>query len=183
MQNAPDPSGFDAKAEVGLSDTAHTGEPNEEVHAMLNLPVSGTFAVRMNAGYSYDAGFINQPNLYALNSAGAPLAAEPGNLFSPPVIYDKDHTNDYKYTNARLAALWRPSDAFHAQLSYYYQLGTAGGFPYVATSDLAYTQPISPLTQYLGPPNELQLYPATLPGGITRLSNADNALDLSLIHI
>jgi outer membrane receptor protein involved in Fe transport len=177
VQNAPDPSGFDAKAEVGLSDTAHTGEPNEEVHAMLNLPVSGTFAVRMNAGYSYDAGFINQPNLYALNSAGAPLAAEPGNLFSPPVIYDKDHTNDYKYTNARLAALWRPSDAFHAQLSYYYQLGTAGGFPYVATSDLAYTQPISPLTQYLGPPAELALYPATVPPGAGRLSNADNALD------
>jgi iron complex outermembrane receptor protein len=177
VQNAPDPSGFDAKVEVGVGDTAHTGEPNEEVHGMLNLPVSSTFAVRINGGYSYDAGFINQPNLYALNSAGAPASAEPGNLFSPPVIYDKDHTNDYKYSNARISALWQPSDAFHAQLSYYYQLGTAGGFPYVATSDLAYTQPISPLTQYLGPPAVLQLYPATVPSGAGRLSNADNALD------
>src|SRR5580704_13726147 len=56
VQNAPDPSGFDSKAEVGLSDTQHTHAPNEEVNGMLNLPLSSTFAVRMNAGWSYDAG-------------------------------------------------------------------------------------------------------------------------------
>jgi len=177
VQNAPDFSGFDAKVQLGISDTDDTGAPNEEVHAMINIPVSDTLAIRANGSWTYDAGYINQPNLYALNSAGEPVSAQPGNLLSPPVIYDKNHTNDYEYHTGRVAALWKPSDSFHAQLSYYYQLGTAGGFPYVAQNSLAYTQPISPLTQYLGPPNELQLYPATLPGGITRRSNADNALD------
>src|SRR5580658_1155230 len=90
VQNAPDPSGFDARAEVGAGDTEHTHAPNEEVSGMLNIPLSDTFAVRVNAGWSYDAGFINQPNLYALNSAGEPIAAQPGNLFSPPEIYGKD---------------------------------------------------------------------------------------------
>jgi outer membrane receptor protein involved in Fe transport len=177
VQNAPDLTGFDAKVQLGVGKTDDTGAPNEEVHAMINIPVSDTIAIRANGSWTYDAGYINQPNIYALNSAGAPLAAQPGNLFSPPVTEDKTHTNDYEYHTGRVAALWKPNDAFHAQLSYYYQLGTAGGFPYIAQNSLAYTQPISSLTQILGPPNELQLYPATLPGGITRLSNADNALD------
>ena len=40
VQNAPDPSGFDAKTEVGMSDTQHTDAPNEDVNGMLNLPLS-----------------------------------------------------------------------------------------------------------------------------------------------
>src|SRR6204780_4791066 len=73
VQNAPDPSAFDAKVEVGISDTLHTHAPNEEVNGMLNIPLSDTFAVRLNASWADDAGFINQPNLYALDSAGAPV--------------------------------------------------------------------------------------------------------------
>ena len=86
--------------------------------------------MRLNAGWTYDAGFINQPNLYVLTPAGAPIAAQPGNLLSPPVTYSKDGTNDYHYRSARISALWKPSDEFHAQLSYYYQLLHApAGFP------------------------------------------------------
>jgi iron complex outermembrane receptor protein len=175
VQNAPDPSGFDAKVQVGLSDTAHTGEPNEDVSGMLNLPLGDTLAVRMNAAYTYDAGFINQPNLYRLDASGAPLAAQPGNLLSAPEIYAEDHVNDYIYKSARIAALWKPNDEFHAQLSYYYQLGTAGGFPYVATSRLAYTQPIS--ARNLPARSLTSLFPATVPAGVDTLSNADNGPD------
>ena len=177
VQNAPDPSGFDAKFQLGVSDTDDTGAPNGDASGMINIPLSDTLAIRANGSWSYNAGYINQPNLFVLNSAGAPAAAQPGNVFSPPAIYGQSHVNDYQYHTGRIAALWKPSESFHAQLSYYYQLGTAGGFPYIAQNSLAYTQPISPLTQYLGPPNELQLYPATLPDGITRLSNADNGPD------
>jgi outer membrane receptor protein involved in Fe transport len=181
VQNAPDPTGFDAKLEVGASETAHTNTPNEEVSGMLNLPLSDTLAVRMNAGLSYDAGFINQPNLYVLNSSGVPVSAEPGNLFSPPVISGRDHVNDYQYRSARIAMLWKPNEDFHAQLSYYYQYDTAGGFPYVATSAAAYTTPISPITQPSGtfsnPPLVSPLYPATVPAGADRYSNADYGTD------
>ncbi len=181
VQNAPDPKAFDAKVELGLSDTAHTSQPNEDVSGMLNIPLSDTFAVRMNAGFTYDAGFINQPNLYVLDSSGVPVSAQPGNLFSPPETYAKDHVNDYQYRSARISALWKPSDELKAQLSYYYQLDTAGGFPYVATSAAAYTQPISPITQPAGtftnPPLLLQLYPATVPAGADRLSSAGYATD------
>ncbi len=132
VQNAPDPSGFDARAEAGLSKTDHTHALNQDYSGMLNLPITDTFAVRLNASWTADAGFINQPNLYVLNAAGGPIAAQPGNLFSPPETYSKDGTNAYGYRSARIAALFKPNDAFKAQLSYYYQVSTGDGFPWSA---------------------------------------------------
>jgi outer membrane receptor protein involved in Fe transport len=132
VQNAPDPAGFDARAEAGVSKTDHTHALNENVSGMLNLPLSDTFAVRLNASWTDEAGFINQPNLYVLDSSGAPIAAEPGNLFSPPETYARDGTNAYGYRTARVAALWKPSDTFKAQLSYHYQISTADGFPWTS---------------------------------------------------
>ncbi len=132
VQNAPDPSAFDATAEAGLSKTAHTHALNEDIKGMVNLPLSDTLAVRMNASWSDDAGYINQPNLYALNAAGAPIAAQAGNLLSPPQTYSRDGTNSYGYRTAHISALWQPSDVFKAQLSYFYQVSTADGFPYAS---------------------------------------------------
>jgi iron complex outermembrane receptor protein len=69
VQNAPDPSGFDAKGEAGMSDTAaHArGERRCERHAE---PAALRHLRRaLNGSYTDDAGFINQPNLYVLNAA------------------------------------------------------------------------------------------------------------------
>ncbi|HEY4340663.1 MAG TPA: TonB-dependent receptor [Steroidobacteraceae bacterium] len=179
IQHAPDPTGFDAKVDATISDTQHTGAPNENVSGMINIPLSETFAVRGNASFSHDAGFINQPNLFALDSNGAPIAAQPGNLFSAPEFYGRDHVNDYGYTTARISALWKPSDAFRAQLSYYHQLSTAQGYPYAATSTAAFNMPISPNTQpggtFTNPPLAPQLYSESVPSGIDRLSDAENS--------
>ena len=180
VQNAPDPSGFDAKVETGLSKTAHTHSVNDDVSGMLNLPVTDTFAVRLNASYTDDAGFINQPNLYVLNSAGIPEAANPASpLTSAPLKYSQDGVNSYEYRTARVAALWKPNEDFHAQLSYYYQVASAGGFPYVATSSLAYTQPIRAANQPSGttPPILPQLYTSAVPPGVDSLSSATNSLE------
>ncbi|HEV7611579.1 MAG TPA: TonB-dependent receptor [Steroidobacteraceae bacterium] len=132
VQKAPDPRAFDAKIETGTSDTAHTHHLNYEVTGMLNLPVSETIALRLNAGYTAEAGFIDQPNLYALDASGAPIAAQPGNLLSPPVTYSKRGVNSYLYRTARAAVSWKPNDDFRAQLSYHHQLSTADGYPYAA---------------------------------------------------
>jgi outer membrane receptor protein involved in Fe transport len=180
VQNAPDPGGFDAKVETGLSKTAHTHSVNDDVSGMLNLPVTDTFAVRLNASYTDDAGFINQPNLYVLNSAGTPVAANPASpLTSPPSKYSEDGVNSYQYRTARVAALWKPNEEFRAQLSYYYQVASAGGFPYVATSSLAYTQPIRAANQPAGttPPVLPQLYNSAVPPGVDSLSSATNSLE------
>jgi outer membrane receptor protein involved in Fe transport len=132
VQNAPDPSQFDASAETGLSKTRHTHALNEDARAMVNLPLSDTVAVRLNASWSDQAGFINQPSLYVLDATGAAVSAQPGNLYSPPEIYSKDGTNSYGYRNAHISILYKPGDEFKAQLSYYYQLSTGNGFPWAS---------------------------------------------------
>ena len=130
VQNAPDPSGFDAKAEVGASKTDHTHAVNDDFSGMLNLPVTDTFAVRLNASFTDQAGFINQPNLFVLGANGVPVPQVPGNLLSPPKEYGEDGVNSYGYRTARVAALWKPNEQFHAQLSYYYQVSNGNGYPY-----------------------------------------------------
>src|SRR5713226_537140 len=138
--NAPDPSGFDAKGEVGLSKTAHTHTTNEDVSGMINLPLSDTFAVRINAGASDDAGFINQTNLYVLGSSGVPVLSQPTTPSNPvglnpqiaPKTYSQEGVNSYQYRNARISMLWKPNDELKAQLSYYFQRSTANGFPYAS---------------------------------------------------
>jgi outer membrane receptor protein involved in Fe transport len=181
VQNAPNPSGFDAKVEAGMSDTVHTEAPNEDVNAMINVPLSDTFAIRANAGLTNDAGFINQPNLYALDGSGVPIAAQPGNLFSPPEIIEKKGVNSYQYRSARFAALWKPSDGFKAELSYYYQTGDAAGYPYIATNPAGYNRPINPANLPVGPftnpPALTQLYNLPAPPGIDQLSSPENIPD------
>ena len=179
VQNAPDPSGFDSKGEVGLSKTSHTHALNEDINGMVNLPLSDTFAVRVNASWTDDAGFINQPNLYVLNASGVPITSDPLHpLTGTPVKYSEDGVNSYEYRTARVSALWKPSDELKAQLSYYYQIASAGGFPYVATSSLAYNQPIAQ------PPGVLpQLYEAPVPPGVDRLSSATNSLENTKDHV
>lgn len=177
--NAPDPSAFDAKLEAGASDTAHTHAINDDFNAMVNLPVTDTFAVRVNGSFTDDAGFINQPNLYKL-SGGVPITGNPGNpLTETPVKYAEDGTNSYAYRTARVAALWKPNDDLKAELAYYYQVAGANGFPYAATSSAAYNMPISTATQPANttPPLESQLYNAPVPAGVDRLSSATNSLE------
>ncbi len=190
--NAPDPSGFDAKAEAGLSKTAHTHTTNEDINGMINLPLSETLAVRINAGASDDAGFINQTNLYVLDSSGVPELSQPTTPGNPvglqiaPKTYSQDGVNSYQYRNGRVALLWKPSEDFKAQLSYLYQRSTANGFPYIATGPLAFTQPIAAANQFLpngtqtpasSPPVLLSLAPGTVPAGTDRLTAASNSLE------
>ena len=130
VQNAPDPTGFDAKVDVGTSKTSHTHAVNDDVNGMLNLPISDTFAVRLNASFSNQAGFINQPNLFVLDPSGVPVASTPGDILSQPEKYSRDGVNSYGYRSARIAALWKPNEDFHVQLSYYYQRSTGNGYPY-----------------------------------------------------
>ncbi len=132
VQNAPDLHAFDARAEAGASDTAHTHTINYDVNGMLNLPITESLALRLNAGYTDEAGFINQPQLYVLNSSGAPASVQPGNLLSAPQTMVQDGVNSNLYRTARAALLWKPNEDFHAQLSYYHQQSSADGYPYAA---------------------------------------------------
>src|SRR5579883_1026538 len=132
VQKAPDLSGFDARAEAGVSDTAHTHDLNDDFKGMINIPLGESAALRLNASYEGEAGFIDQPNLYVLDASGAPVPAQPGNLLSAPKTYSAQGVNSYIYRTLRAAALWKPSESLSAQLNYYHQQASADGYPYAA---------------------------------------------------
>jgi outer membrane receptor protein involved in Fe transport len=190
VQNAPDPSAFDAKVEAGMSKTNHTHATNQDVSGMLNLPLSDTLAVRISASWTDDAGFINQPNLDVLTASGAPVAQQPGNLLSPAETYSKDGTNSYGYRTARVAALWKPSDEFKAELSYHYQVSTANGFPYAAPEYGVKNLTSADLTQ-ASTYDKVDLFSLTLEGDLgfaTLTSNSsyahhDNQSSSDLTHL
>ena len=129
--------------------------------------------------FTHDAGFINQPNLFVLDSSGAPVAAQPGNIFSNPVFYRRDHVKTTGTPRPGFRRCGRPVEAFRAQLSYYHQLSTAQGYPYAATSTAAFNMPVSPNTQpsgtFTNPALVPQLYDEPVPAGIDRLSDAENS--------
>jgi iron complex outermembrane recepter protein len=133
IENPPDLDRFDAQLDLDGSKTAHSEGPNYDAQGVLNLPlIAHTLALRLDAGNSYQAGWIDQPLLYRLDATGAPLAVTPGSLLSPPQTYRSDGTNSYRYDTARVALLWKPNDVVDANLSYFYQLAKAYGYPYAA---------------------------------------------------
>jgi outer membrane receptor protein involved in Fe transport len=140
IQNNPDLNQYQVIVNGGTSGTANTHTPNYNGNIIVNLPITSTFALRFQAGDDYEAGFINQPNLYVLGSDGAPALAQPGNeLTSAPVYAPATGTNDYSYQSYRVAALWQPTPQLRIRLNYNYQESKAGGAPEINPTIYGYT--------------------------------------------
>jgi iron complex outermembrane receptor protein len=128
IQHSPDLRDFDVQATAGGSSTEHASGLNDELDLVVNLPIiSDVFGLRFNIDYSHDAGYIAQPNLYVLDSSGAPVPKDPTNLItSPAQMTSRRGTNDNTYKSARIAALWKPADNVKVDLNIYHQASEAG---------------------------------------------------------
>jgi len=62
VTNPPDPGKFAAAFELGDEDVAHGGN-GESYKAMLNLPVAGTAALRLDGFYTKLPGYVDDPQL------------------------------------------------------------------------------------------------------------------------
>lgn len=60
VTNAPSPSGYAGKVEVGAEDTDSAGASGS-VKAMVNIPLGADAAIRVSGFDSYQSGFINDP--------------------------------------------------------------------------------------------------------------------------
>jgi iron complex outermembrane recepter protein len=92
VTNAPDPSGFSAAAESGVS-SVDNGGTGFDTHAMINLPITQDLAARIVGYDNFYPGFIDDP------SRGL------------------SDTNDSRFTGVRGSILYAPSDAFSIRLS------------------------------------------------------------------
>ena len=104
VTNAPDPTAFAAKAEVGVM-SVYNGGQGFESHAMLNLPLSSDAALRIVGYDDYYPGFIDDP------SRG---------------LTDINGTH---FTGGRASLLFEATPDFSIRLSALYQEKTWGDWP------------------------------------------------------
>jgi outer membrane receptor protein involved in Fe transport len=127
--------GFSGTASVSFGQTDGSDGYNLNPDIMMNIPVSDTFALRVNAGMIDNDGIVDYPNVYVLDANGKPVVTDNDPLTDPtdellgaaPVyrsVKDAD-TVDIKY--GRVSALFAPTDTFSAQLSYQRQQDDIGG--------------------------------------------------------
>jgi outer membrane receptor protein involved in Fe transport len=137
IHNKPDPAGYDYEIDGTMSGTDHASQPNDSVNAMLNLPLTPRFALRLNAGYDREAGFIDADNAVLFNQPGniaytaQPLLADPANPLTSPARTGTDHgINTDRIWFVRADALWKPDEDSTAELSYQHQDDHSNGFPF-----------------------------------------------------
>lgn len=129
---APDFSRFSASATAEMSFSEHASKPGGNISATLNIPLSSTVAVRLNAGHDYQAGWIDAVGLIRQTGTarhpGAVVLADPGDLLnSPPASAPtRKDANAARVDFVRGAVRIEPSDTLEITLNGLYQKNHAG---------------------------------------------------------
>lgn len=134
IMKKPDTSGFSGEASASFGQTDGSDGYNFNPDVMLNIPVSETFALRLNAGMIDNDGIVDYPHIYELDANGDPVVSGDV-LTSTPVYTSKEDADDVDIKYGRISALFAPSDTFSAQLSYQYQKDEIGGRRQVTSGD------------------------------------------------
>ena len=118
-------SSFDFRAST--FDLADSGSFGYRSGVTANVPISDKLALRVNADYYDDPGFIDSP--YLVRQVGV---SDPEPNFADPAavaanLYRKNDVNTEETASGRVALRWRPTDSIDANLSYYYQDMDVGG--------------------------------------------------------
>ncbi|MBK7902986.1 MAG: TonB-dependent receptor plug domain-containing protein [Proteobacteria bacterium] len=116
---------FDATSgnvKLQAGQTSDAGKPNYGVEGTLNIPITSTFALRANAGYSQDVGFVDLTR-FALADSGLGVSDGAGGV----VTAVNEDVNESTTKFVRLAARFQPSDMLTVDLSYHRQEDDADG--------------------------------------------------------
>jgi iron complex outermembrane recepter protein len=110
----------EVNASTGI--TQEAGNPNYSADGVINLPLAENLALRVSAAYVRQAGFIDQVNLFQLDSNGVPVPSVAGDLTSGPVIAPiKKDTNSWDQWLVRSAGRYQPSDWLDLEVAYLHQ--------------------------------------------------------------
>lgn len=149
IPNDPDTSDIYGSLSADLGQTNGSEGNNSSIDAMLNLPLSDTFAVRGHIGRIDNDGVIDYVNAYQLNEFGEPLINDgTGNCLDPrasstpdslivgnigatrdsgaaPIgaacFEEREDADTVEITHGRIAAMWKPSDSFNMLFAYQFQ--------------------------------------------------------------
>lgn len=103
--------------------TAHSSDPSYQFAGTLNLPIGERLALRVNARYDYQGGFIDARDVLKRQGdsylGSPPLLADTSDVAnSPGVYFNKKDYNYARTTSARAALRWEPVDDASVSLSY-----------------------------------------------------------------
>lgn len=122
----PDPSGFSGRVSYSLSSVEGSGGIGQSGSLTLNVPLSGTAALRFNGTVNDYPGVTDYRNVYVLDNNGIPVA--PNGVLSPAAQYENRRDADFaRQDYGRIALFWQPSDRFDMTLSYTAQADSFGG--------------------------------------------------------
>ncbi len=122
----PDLDTFGGRFSVSGSSVDHSGGIGGSASGTINLPVSDTFALRINATVNDYPGVTDYRSVYVLDAQGIPVA--PGGVLSLDSQSEKKADADtVEQAYGRISALWRPNDRFDLTLSYTAQADRFGG--------------------------------------------------------
>ena len=110
-------------------------ERSYALKGMVNLPIGDELAFRASGKYTYEPGFINVYGLFSRTNSGLsgiPLLANPADPVNSPAVYnDRADWNFQKTFTGRASLLWKPSDAFSAELAVLHSNADGDGGPQV----------------------------------------------------
>jgi iron complex outermembrane recepter protein len=150
IPNSPQLDKFSGTLEASGGRLDHSDGTSYTLRGMLNLPLGDTLAFRAAAQYAYEPGFINTYGLFARTNngvSGIPLLANPADPVASPAIYrDQTDWNFQKTFTGRASLLWKPLDAFSAEVAILHSNAEGDGGPQVNPDFPGGTSPLDPLT-------------------------------------
>ena len=148
IPNAPELGVFAGNLDVGGGGVAHSGGASYMASGMLNVPIGDTLAFRVSGKYQYDPGFINVYGILQRSGSslsGIPDLADPADPVNSPGIYEgRKDWNDQRAVTGRSSLLWKPVEAFSAEVAYVYAKVNGDGGPEVNSTFAGGSYPVDP---------------------------------------
>jgi iron complex outermembrane receptor protein len=152
IPNSPELGTLAGSVEASGSKPDHSNGTGYSAKGMVNLPLGDTVALRVAAKYAYEPGWINVFGLLKRSDNGiysAPALANPADpVNSPPIYASRSSWNDQRTFSGRASLLFRPNEAFTAELAVLHARVTGNGGPQVNPDFAGGVSPLDPATSY-----------------------------------
>ncbi len=150
IPNSPELNTWAGQIEASGGKLAHSDGTPYAVRGLVNIPLGDVLAFRASAKYDYQPGFVNTYGLFVRSNnglSGIPALANPAEPVTSPAIYqDKSDWNYQKTFTGRASLLWKPADAFTAEVAILHSNVQGDGGPQVNPDFPGGVSPLDPAT-------------------------------------
>jgi iron complex outermembrane recepter protein len=150
IPNSPELNTWAGQIEASGGKLTHSDGTPYAVRGLVNIPLGDVLAFRASAKYDYQPGFVNTYGLFVRSNnglSGIPELANPAEPVTSPAIYqDKSDWNYQKTFTGRASLLWKPADAFTAEVAILHSNVQGDGGPQVNPDFPGGVSPLDPAT-------------------------------------